>query len=221
MSYPVLGVVINPVSNCVLLSRQGPRPRRRTWHNGVDLGAPRGTPVRVIADGEVILVSPIGTNNGYGNLVVIKHDPTTLSAYAHLDTIIVSQGDVVTAGDRIGTVGTTFGTVSQPTRQLNVPHLHLEITTGWPLGTMQVSARYDVLGVLAANGLSIARNGSLVACTPFEYEEPLLASARAKGASFFDGYTEIIDATMESVKWPILAVLGIGMVALAYLAVSD
>ncbi|MDR3214594.1 MAG: M23 family metallopeptidase [Azoarcus sp.] len=86
-------------------------------HQGVDFGAPIGTPVRAASDG---VVSFIGTQGGYGNIVVLKHQNNVSTAYAHLSAFApdLHIGDAVTQGENIGQVGAT-GRVSGP-------HLHYE-----------------------------------------------------------------------------------------------
>jgi hypothetical protein len=97
-------------------------------HVGVDIRVPVGTPVQSIANGVVTKTSLQG--NGYGHHILIKHpnvpDPnhagqlTTLwSVYAHLDAILVTEGQVVHKGEQIATSGQT-GFASGP-------HLHFQI----------------------------------------------------------------------------------------------
>lgn len=97
-----------------------PRP-----HRGVDLEADVGTDVGAIADGTVILTCPASRCTSSGNQVAIEHADGTVSRYFHLDEINVSEGDSVSAGDNIGTTGTTGN--AQGT---DAPHLHLEIRDG-------------------------------------------------------------------------------------------
>ena len=86
------------------------------WHSGIDLAAARGTPVVATLPGIVtVIVSP----TGYGLHVVIDHGGGLSSLYGHLDTVVVASGDVVTAGQVIGTVGSTGNATG--------PHLHFEI----------------------------------------------------------------------------------------------
>lgn len=91
-------------------------PRQGHLHQGVDIAMPQGTPVKAIADGRVITA---GSGGGYGNYVRIIHTDGRSSLYAHLDKIFVKAGDMVKAGQQIGTVGMTGVSTG--------PHLHLEI----------------------------------------------------------------------------------------------
>jgi murein DD-endopeptidase MepM/ murein hydrolase activator NlpD len=85
-------------------------------HSGVDLAAARGTPVMATLPGIVtVIVSP----TGYGLHVVIDHGGGLSSLYGHLDTVVVASGDIVAAGQVIGTVGSTGNATG--------PHLHFEI----------------------------------------------------------------------------------------------
>ena len=93
-------------------------PILNTWkqHNGVDYGAPTGTPVRTIGDG---VVEFAGWQNGYGNVIHIKHGNDLATVYAHLSRIDVAKGDKVEQGATIGAVGQTGWATG--------PHLHFEV----------------------------------------------------------------------------------------------
>jgi murein DD-endopeptidase MepM/ murein hydrolase activator NlpD len=85
-------------------------------HAGLDYGVPRGTEVRACAAGKVALAQfRIAT----GNSVVLEHLPGLYSLYYHLDTLQVSQGDMVNPGDLLGRSGSTGLATG--------PHLHWEI----------------------------------------------------------------------------------------------
>ena len=92
------------------------RGLRRRPHHGIDLRAPRGTPVAAAADGEVIFR---GKKRGFGNLVMIDHGGEVVTYYAHLKDFAVESGARVARGQTIGFVGRT-GNASGP-------HLHLEL----------------------------------------------------------------------------------------------
>lgn len=85
-------------------------------HWGVDIGAPRGTNIHAAADG---VVASTGWNSGYGLTVDINHGYGFESRYAHCNSILVKQGDLVKRGQIIATVGSTGRTVA--------PHLHYEV----------------------------------------------------------------------------------------------
>lgn len=89
-------------------------------HNGVDLAAPRGTPIRAAASGTVIINRSNGAwNGGYGNFVVILHPNGTQTLYSHLSKSVVSAGEQIGAMKTIGYVGMTGLTTG--------PHLHFEV----------------------------------------------------------------------------------------------
>jgi murein DD-endopeptidase MepM/ murein hydrolase activator NlpD len=85
-------------------------------HEGVDLAAPLGTPVRTSGAGVVLRA---GAEPGYGNLVVVDHGGGLETRYAHLASMSVAVGDRVAAGGAIGAVGSTGRSTG--------PHLHFEI----------------------------------------------------------------------------------------------
>ena len=107
-------------------------------HPGVDYGAPTGTKVFAIGDGTVVksikgckdpgFYGDRSCGGGFGNVVYIKHTTQTpagediYSIYAHLNKNNMKVGDSVTAGDSIGTVGSSGSSTG--------PHLHLEIHIG-------------------------------------------------------------------------------------------
>ena len=87
----------------------------RRAHLGVDYGAPTGTAVRVVGDG---VVDFAGTQNGYGNVVEVRHANNRSTLYAHLSRIDVRRGQRVEQGQNIGAVGATGWATG--------PHLHYE-----------------------------------------------------------------------------------------------
>ncbi|MGE5320484.1 MAG: peptidoglycan DD-metalloendopeptidase family protein, partial [Hyphomicrobiaceae bacterium] len=70
---------------------------------GIDIAGARNTPVRAVAAGKVVY-SGSGLR-GYGRLLIIKHAGEYLSAYAHNETILVKEGDQVTAGQKVALMG--------------------------------------------------------------------------------------------------------------------
>ncbi len=85
-------------------------------HAGIDYGAPRGTPVRTVGDGTVEFA---GVQNGYGNVIYIKHrNGRDTTVYGHLSHIDVKAGEQVVQGAKIGEVGSTGVATG--------PHLHFE-----------------------------------------------------------------------------------------------
>jgi lipoprotein NlpD len=72
---------------------------------GLDIGGAAGDPVRASAEGRVVYAG--NGLRGYGNLIIIKHDATFLTAYAHNRALLVKEGDVVTKGQKIAEMGNT------------------------------------------------------------------------------------------------------------------
>lgn len=74
-------------------------------NKGLDIAGNAGDPVKVVADGKVVYV---GTGlRGYGQMVIVKHDATHLTAYAHNQKILVTEGQAVTQGQKIAEMGNT------------------------------------------------------------------------------------------------------------------
>jgi murein DD-endopeptidase MepM/ murein hydrolase activator NlpD len=92
-------------------------PILQKWraHLGVDYAAPTGTPVRSVGDG---VVEFAGVQNGFGNVVFVKHRNNHVTVYAHLSKINVTRGQSVGQGQNIGLVGATGWATG--------PHLHFE-----------------------------------------------------------------------------------------------
>jgi murein DD-endopeptidase MepM/ murein hydrolase activator NlpD len=92
-------------------------PILRQWkaHLGVDFAAPTGTAVRSVGNGTVEFA---GVQNGFGNVVIVKHNNADQTVYAHLSRIAVRAGQTVAQGQNIGAVGQTGWATG--------PHLHFE-----------------------------------------------------------------------------------------------
>jgi murein DD-endopeptidase MepM/ murein hydrolase activator NlpD len=88
-------------------------------HAGLDLVAPRGTPIFATGTGRVLRA---GVAGGYGNMVEIQHAEGLVTRYGHMDTIAVVEGQAVTAGSVLGTLGSTGDSTG--------PHVHYEIRRG-------------------------------------------------------------------------------------------
>jgi lipoprotein NlpD len=72
-------------------------------NKGVNIGGASGDPVKASADGRVVYAG--NGLRGYGNLIIIKHDATYLTAYAHNRALMVKEGDAVTKGQKIAEMG--------------------------------------------------------------------------------------------------------------------
>jgi len=86
------------------------------FHEGIDLEAPLGTPVRAAADGDVTVA---GMNAGYGREIMLDHGHDVLTLYGHLSAMAVSVGQHVIRGQVIGYVGQSGRATG--------PHLHYEV----------------------------------------------------------------------------------------------
>lgn len=112
-------------------SRFHPVLKRWRAHRGIDYGAPIGTRVRATSDG---VVEFMGTQGGYGNLVVLRHNGSYSTAYGHLHRFAsgLRRGTRVNQGDIIGFVGRT-GLASGP-------HLHYEFrVNGDPVNPLRIA----------------------------------------------------------------------------------
>ncbi len=108
-------------------------------HLGVDYGGAVGTPVRTIGDGQVEFA---GVQNGFGNVVIVKHNPTDETVYAHLSRIDVRNGQAVAQGQRVGAIGQTGWATG--------PHLHFEFRVNGVHQDPSVIARRNQAATLSA-----------------------------------------------------------------------
>jgi murein DD-endopeptidase MepM/ murein hydrolase activator NlpD len=100
--------LILPVSKGVLFRVFDKTPER--LFEGIALGAPQGTPVHAAAKGEIIYVAE--NVNRFGRMIIIKHDDTFVSLYAHLERVDIAKGKLVEQGEVIGAIGTSGGVES-------------------------------------------------------------------------------------------------------------
>lgn len=98
--------------------RKDPFTGKPATHTGIDVGAPKGTPILAAKSG-VVTISAYN-QGGYGNYVVIGHDNSgSTTLYAHMSSRAVKEGQTVKQGQVIGYVGSTGRSTA--------PHLHFEI----------------------------------------------------------------------------------------------
>lgn len=109
--WPITGRLSSPFG-----FRRSPFTGARQFHGGIDIAAPRGTPVRAAMAGQV---ARVGYNGVFGNYVVINHHSGFRTLYAHLHVARVRAGANVASGERIGDVGSTGLSTG--------PHLHFEV----------------------------------------------------------------------------------------------
>jgi lipoprotein NlpD len=105
--------LLSPVSGTI---NSGFGQRGASFHDGVDIGAPEGTPIRAVEHGEVVYSDQL---RGYGNIVIVRHSGGLASVYAHNQINLVREGQQVARGEVIAKVGSTG--------RVTGPHLHFEI----------------------------------------------------------------------------------------------
>ncbi|HCM76784.1 MAG TPA: hypothetical protein DIS90_10405 [Cytophagales bacterium] len=139
--------VLQPVENFEvdqLVSGYGvrinPFHKGKYHHDGVDIAAPRGANVVAAGPGKVISVKKSDLLAGFGNYVEIDHGYGYITRYAHLDVINVRVGEKVLKGFKIGTVGSSGGSIA--------PHVHYEVNVN---GTNVDPLQYLVQGLNSDN----------------------------------------------------------------------
>ncbi|WP_067858928.1 M23 family metallopeptidase [Nocardia shimofusensis] len=120
------GVVVTPgsvlpgIGGFVLPARgiftSGFGSRWGTFHNGIDVAGPIGTPIYAVADGTVVDAGPA---QGFGLWVRIRHDDGSITVYGHMYDFFVSVGERVPAGMQIARMGNRGDSTG--------PHLHFEV----------------------------------------------------------------------------------------------
>jgi lipoprotein NlpD len=93
--YPAM--FMRPAAGPVIARFDGDR------NKGLDIAGNAGDPILASADGRVVYVG--GQLRGYGNMVIVKHDDTFLTAYAHTQAIFVKENDTVQKGQKIAEMG--------------------------------------------------------------------------------------------------------------------
>jgi len=117
----LIGYFINPVpTGRKTQGLHGP------GHRGIDIGAPKGTPIYASAPGTV-LIAKTGWSGGYGNMAIIQHPNGTKTLYAHMTKLGTHTGAEVSRGEIIGYVGSTGRSTG--------PHLHFEVFNARNPGT--------------------------------------------------------------------------------------
>ena len=110
----------SPLNETIAVSNFGTRidpfTGRQSIHEGIDFISPVGTPILAAAAGVVVTAA---FHPGYGNMVEIEHNNTTLTRYAHASKLLVKAGDIVRLGQKIALVGSTGRSTG--------PHLHFEV----------------------------------------------------------------------------------------------
>lgn len=110
-----LGINFITPTNGTITSRFGVRSRDN--HKGIDIGAPKGTPIKAAASGTVVHSG--NKNDGYGNYIILSHGNGVQTYYAHCSQLLVSKGQSVEQGQVIAKVGSTGISTGN--------HLHFEV----------------------------------------------------------------------------------------------
>ena len=97
-------------------SRIHPTFKKRMYHSGIDIAAPKGTPIFCSRPGKV---SYSGWKRGYGYIIIVDHANKVQTAYAHCSKLLVKVGQAVNSGQKLGLVGRTGVATGA--------HLHYEI----------------------------------------------------------------------------------------------
>lgn len=121
--WPVMGKI-----SSVFGWRRSPFGRRRVFHSGLDIRAPRGRGIVAAGDGKVVHSGWMG---GYGKTIVISHPGGMSTLYGHCSSLLVKNGATVRSGQQIARVGSTGRSTGN--------HLHFEVRKN---GTPQNPLRY-------------------------------------------------------------------------------
>jgi murein DD-endopeptidase MepM/ murein hydrolase activator NlpD len=108
-----------PLATSEITARFGEYGLWSSYHTGLDFNGNTGDPIKSVANG---VVTSVGYDGAYGNKTVVTLDDGTEIWYCHQTDYLISEGDTVTAGEVIGTVGATGNVTGS--------HLHLEVRPG-------------------------------------------------------------------------------------------
>lgn len=135
LKWPLDKVRITQYFGNTEFATKNPQVYRGSGHNGIDFGAPIGTPVKSAMDGVVIGAgnTSIGRCLSYGKWIMVKHPNGLTTLYGHLSLISVVKGQQVSVGERIGYSGNTGNSTG--------PHLHFGVyaSEGVRIGTIPTS----------------------------------------------------------------------------------
>ena len=113
---PEVFPVVGPRVSSLYGMRVHPILKFSRLHQGIDLAAPAGSPIRAVASGVVVFADPYA---GYGNLVVVAHPSGVTTHYGHCEKLLVKPGMRIRAGHILALVGSTGHSTG--------PHLHFEV----------------------------------------------------------------------------------------------
>jgi murein DD-endopeptidase MepM/ murein hydrolase activator NlpD len=153
--------------------------RKTHVHNGIDISASVGTPIKAIADGVVVMSDP-NYNDTCGAGISIKHADDFQSGYCHLSKNSVNVGDSVKQGDVIGLTGGAVGARGAGNSQ--GPHLHFTLKKGGtPVNPMSYFG--DSIGAFSAPTDSFLTGGSVITV---EMVDKLISDLETKGVTSDD-----------------------------------
>jgi len=112
LDLPLQGRLSSPFGLKRFFNEQPRKP-----HSGIDIAAPKGTPINAPASGRVILTGNFFFN---GNSAFIDHGQGLITMYSHMDSIMIEDGQLLKRGEQIGTIGMTG--------RVTGPHLHWSIS---------------------------------------------------------------------------------------------
>lgn len=115
LKVPFVWPVRGPISS--KFGKRYMQGRGKHFHEGLDIAAKKGTPVKAARSGHVVYAT--NRIGGYGNMVIVQHQDSLSTVYAHLTKMNVKKGQYVARGQQVGTVGRTGRSTGH--------HLHFEV----------------------------------------------------------------------------------------------
>ncbi|MFH0960352.1 MAG: LysM peptidoglycan-binding domain-containing M23 family metallopeptidase [Pseudomonadota bacterium] len=165
LRHPSVPFLKFPVRQGVLTSPFG--FRWGSFHKGLDIAAPIGSPVLACADGKIVFTGSQKRFRRYGNTVLIEHGSGTYTYYAHLSKVLVKPGHVIKKGQKIALVGNTGRSTG--------PHLHLEVRVANQMyNPLAYFASSELAGMRVAKRFSDSPMGPVLA----HWKIPDLISAK-------------------------------------------
>jgi murein DD-endopeptidase MepM/ murein hydrolase activator NlpD len=138
-----------------------------SFHKGLDIAAPVGSPVLACADGKIVFTGSQKRFRRYGNTVLIEHGSGAYTYYAHLSKVLVKPGQSIKRGQKIALVGNTGRSTG--------PHLHLEVRVANQMyNPLAYFASSELAGMRVAKRFSDSPMGPVLA----HWKIPDLISAK-------------------------------------------
>ncbi len=158
LQWPVDNSVITQYFGDTPFATQNPQVYGGKGHDGIDLRASVGTPIKAARLGVVMAIGNTvslcrGYQIGYGKWVLIKHDNNLSTFYAHLSLIKVSPGDSVKTGQLIGYSGNTGYTTG--------PHLHFGVFATQAISGLEYTSTSPTCGGIIMHQPIVPPNGKL------------------------------------------------------------